>query len=120
MEFIIQLKARNKRYLSGSAYGNKRLAFYHLFRLHNRIGFPQDFEQHLTNLFRGFKREIADSQQIINVEGEVDGGARANLVYNLKEGKEPMSVELYKKLLEWFLKYNTADGVFAQNGLVWQ
>ena len=113
MEYIIQLRAPRKRYLSPSAYGNKRSAFYHLFRLHNRNGFPPDFRQHLGNLFRGFKREVVLANQAQNNNEDDD-----NNNHNMKEGKEPMSVELYKKLLEWFLKYNTVDGMFAHCFLV--
>ena len=41
-------------YLSKSAYGDKRATFFHLFRLHNRLGFPDEFARELANLFRGF------------------------------------------------------------------
>ena len=29
-----------------------------------------------------------------------------------KEGKDPMSMDLYKKLCGWLLDWNTSDGVF--------
>ena len=35
-----------------------------------------------------------------------------------KEGKDPMSVELYKKLCGWLLDWNTSDGVFGPCFLV--
>ena len=41
-------------YLSKSAYGDKRATFFHLFCLHNRLGFPDEFARELANLFCGF------------------------------------------------------------------
>ena len=38
-------------YLSKSAYGDKRAAFFHLFCLHYRLGFPDEFARELANLF---------------------------------------------------------------------
>ena len=35
-----------------------------------------------------------------------------------KEGKDPMSVDLYKKLCGWLLDWNTSDGVFGHCFLV--
>ena len=35
-----------------------------------------------------------------------------------KEGKDPMSVDLYKKLCGWLLDWNTNDGVFGHCFLV--
>ena len=40
-------------------------------------------------------------------------GSRIN-----KEGKDPMSVDLYKKLCGWLLDWNTSDGVFGHCFLV--
>jgi hypothetical protein len=40
---------------------NKRSALSHLFRAHNRKGFPTDFRMEIGNLFRGFFREILDA-----------------------------------------------------------
>jgi hypothetical protein len=74
-------------WLSPSSYGNKRSAFNHLFRLHNRTGFPAAFNAELGILMRGFKRQIAK-------EGNNRGGERGGN----REGKEPMSVALYKAI----------------------
>jgi hypothetical protein len=99
-------------YLSKSAYGNKKSSLSHLFRLENGIGFPRAFLAEPTNLFRGFFREVVlrktrGPRNNNHLEG------RGN-----KEGKEPMSVALYKSCLEWFLGYGTRDGVFAYCFLV--
>jgi hypothetical protein len=93
-------------WLSPSSYGNKRSAFNHLFRLHNRTGFPAAFNAELGILMRGFKRQIAK-------EGNRGGDRGAN-----REGKEPMSVALFKAICRWFLNYGTRDGIFAHCYLV--
>jgi hypothetical protein len=111
MSFILTLRKSDGSYLSSSSYGNKRSALYHLFRLHNRVGFTKNFTNELTNLFKGFNREIAQKRG-----GAVEGGEGGNV--NHREGKEPMSVDLYKCLCGWFLKYGTIDGIFAHCFLV--
>ena len=55
MEYIMSRRnAFNGRYLLKSAYGNHRAALFHIFRLHNRLGFPDAFRLELGNLYRGF------------------------------------------------------------------
>ena len=51
--------AFNGRYLLKSAYGNLRAALFHIFRLHNRLGFPDAFCLELGNLYRGFFRQLS-------------------------------------------------------------
>ena len=46
-------------YLSKSAYGNKRSALHHLFRLHNKRGWPPGFKDELDNLYTVFFRQLA-------------------------------------------------------------
>ena len=41
-------------YLSKSAYGTIRAADFHLFHIHNHVGFSEIFHKELGNLFRGF------------------------------------------------------------------
>ena len=41
-------------YLSKSVYGQIRAAVFHLFCVHNRVGFSEIFCKELGNLFRGF------------------------------------------------------------------
>jgi hypothetical protein len=116
VDYVLTLTGKgNSRYLSKSAYGNKRSSLFHLFRVQNRSGFPESFHVELTNLFKGLYRTIAQHQYTvvhIPVEGEEDND-NSN-----KEGKEPMSVELYKLLCESFLEYGTVNGVFAYCYLV--
>lgn len=55
MNYIMSLSGRRTaRHLSKSSYGSKRAALFHLFRLHNKLGFSPDFKVELGNLFKGF------------------------------------------------------------------
>ena len=52
MEYIMSRRnAFNGRYLSKSAYRNLRAVLFHIFRLHNRLGFPDAFCLELGNLY---------------------------------------------------------------------
>ena len=55
MEYIMSCRnAFNGCYLSKSAYGNLRAALFHIFRLHNHLGFPDSFRLELGNLYHVF------------------------------------------------------------------
>jgi hypothetical protein len=57
---------RNKKtgnYLSRSAYGVKRSALFHLYRLHNGNGYPEAFKLKLSNLFKGFYRVMVQRRR---------------------------------------------------------
>ena len=61
MEYIMSChNAFNGRYLSKSAYGNLSAALFHIFRLHNRLGFPDTFCLELGNLYRVFFSSCLD------------------------------------------------------------
>ena len=115
-------------YLSKSAYSNIRAALFHLFRLHNKSGFPEQFRLELGNLYRGFYREltrqrrqlqpIRAEQQEGQAQIEEGGNAAIRNTHGVKEGKDPMSVELYKHICRWLLDWGTIDGVFAHCFLV--
>jgi hypothetical protein len=93
MSYLVKVRKKDAdgNFLSNSSYGNKRSALYHLFRVHNQTGYSEVFRRELANL---------DNM----------AGAR--------EGKEPMSVELYKSLCRWLLDYGTRDGIFAYSYLI--
>lgn len=113
MDYILTLTGRNgNRHLTNSSYNNKRSALYHLFRLHNRTGFPPEFSTELGNLFKGLYRSVTQHRFIGN------HGDEENINVSAHEGKEPMSVELYKSLCGWLLNYGTIDGVFAYTYLI--
>jgi hypothetical protein len=114
-EYILSIPKRGDFYLSNSAYGKRRSALSHCFRAHNRMGFPQEFNMEIGNLFQGFFREIIEHNNRQRVGG---GTLNDNAPFSNIEGKEAMLVVLYKKLLEWFLAYGTVDGVFAHTYLV--
>jgi hypothetical protein len=68
---------RNNAYLSRSAYGNRRAALFHLFRLHNKIGFSTEFGLELKTLLRGFFSTLAamtgHARLVNNVGGDAAG-----------------------------------------------
>jgi len=103
MKYVLSLKhPKRGGSLSKSSYGSKRAALYHLFRVHNRTGMPPDIASQLTNLFKGFYRELTQNRAILAGEASHHG-----------DGKARMSVDLYKSLCGWLLKYGTTDGLFA-------
>ena len=115
-------------YLSKSAYGQICAAVFHLFRVHNRVGFSESFRKELGNLFRGFFRQLTQQrpqQEAVGEPLQTGQGAGAVVVNPAprrrrinKEGKDPMSVDLYEKLCGWLLDWNTNDGVFGHCFLV--
>ena len=114
--------------LSKSAYGQICAAVLHLFHVHNHVGFSENFRKELGNYFRGFYRQLIHQphqQEAIGEPLQTGGGAGAVVVNPApcrhrinKEGKDPMSVDLYKKLCGWLLDWNTNDGVFGHCFLV--
>jgi hypothetical protein len=138
MEFV----ASQAHYLSGRAlksgsYGTKRSSFRHMIRLHNGTGFPSLFADELAVAWRGFTPTLAkgtndDRQQTRNAGNNTDDGLDDDDDSALsidddddddrddfKEGKEPMSPELYRHLCEWALRLGTGEGVFLAAFLVW-
>ena len=115
-------------YLSKSAYGQICATVFHLFRVHNGVGFSENFHKELGNYFRGFYHHLTQQppqQEAIGEPLQTGGGVGAVVVNPApcrcrinKEGKDPMSVDLYKKLCGWLLDWNTNDGVFGHCFLV--
>ena len=114
-------------YLSKSVYGTIHAAVFHLFCIHNHVGFSEIFCKELGNLFHGFFQQLTQfPQQECVGEHLQAGGGDGTVIINAatrgcrinKEGKDPMSVELYKKLCRWLLDWNTSDGVFGHCFLV--
>ena len=115
-------------YLSKSAYGTIHAAVFHLFRIHNHVGFSEIFHKELGNLFHGFFQQLTQfPQQEVAGEHLQTGGGDGTVVVNPatcgcrinKEAKDPMSMDLYKKLCGWLLDWNTSDGVFGHCFLVY-
>ena len=116
-----------QRYLSKSAYSTICAAVFHLFCIHNHVGFSEIFHKELGNLFCGFFQQLTQFPQQGGVGEHLQaGGDDETVVVNAatcgcrinKEGKDPMSVELYKKLCGWLLDWNTSDGVLGHCFLV--
>ena len=109
-------------YLSKSAYVIICAAVFHLFCAHNHVGFSEIFCKELGNLFCGFFQQLTQFPQQEGVREHLQaGGGDGTVVVNTatcghrsnKEGKDPMSVEHYKKFCGWLLDWNTSDGVFG-------
>lgn len=106
MEYLESLRhQRTGARLSKSQYGNKRAALHHLFRCHEGLdGYPDGFEDRLSNLMRGFAR-------VLTTRDQDDGG-------DVSEGKVAMSVDLYLALCMWFLQEGTMEGIWCHCFLV--
>ena len=120
MEYIMSRRnAFNGRYLLKSAYGNLRAALFHIFPLHSRLGFPDAFCLELGNLYCSFFRQLSrqNPPPPAPYQPHADAGNGAPVVVlhrqREKEGKAPMSVELYCRVCRWFVDWGTLDGIFA-------
>lgn len=130
MNFIMSLRHKQHGgYLGKSAYGNKRSALFHLFRLHNRTGFSDAFRLELGNLYRGFfrqlqlhrRRRIQAGAATRDIGEEQQHGSDVQEEHDRalhKEGKDALSIDLYLSLCGWFLDWGTINGVFAHCFLV--
>ena len=128
MDYVRQLRnLRNGTYLSRSAYGNRRAGLFHLYRLHNNVGFDPVFSQELTLLYRGFFSNltgmVGESQLVVDADnaeandGIVERPNRINFngwQWNSDESKRPMSVDLLKSICGWLLERGTPDAVWTQ------
>jgi hypothetical protein len=76
-------------------------ALHYLFCCHPRLeGYPEGFEQELKTLKTGLMRVVQTARAD---EGEIN-----------KDGKKPMSHDLYKCLLaRWFFEMGNTDAMFA-------
>jgi hypothetical protein len=110
-------------FLGIESYNGKRSAAFHLFRLHNKVGFDNNFKLSLNMYYKGFYRTLRQGRSIPSRGrrpreqrgNQDDGNEEEDLfsAWNADEAKHPMSVELLKALLGWLLHWNTIDGVFA-------
>jgi hypothetical protein len=71
MNYCRSLRNKKSRlYLGMSTIGVKRLALFHLYRLHNGAGYPEKFKLGLNNLFRGFFRVLTSRRPVGVIVGE--------------------------------------------------
>ena len=89
--------------LSKSAYGSHRAALYHLFRMHNGIGYDMTFSKRLKALFQSHKRWLSAHLPAKSASGS---------------GKEAIPVALYMFLCQCFFDMGTREGVFCHLYLV--
>ena len=89
--------------LSKSAYGAHRAALYHLFRMHNGIGYDMNFSKRLKTLFQSHKRWLSENLPAKSASGT---------------GKEAVPVALYRFLCKSFFEMGTREGVFCHLYLV--
>ena len=120
MEYIMsRCNAFNGQNQLKSAYGNHRAVLFHIFQLHNRLGFPDAFRLELGNLYRGFfwqlTRQSPAPPALDQPHANAGNGAPVVAIHpqREKEGKAPMNVELYRRVCRWFVDWGTLDGIFA-------
>jgi hypothetical protein len=120
--------------LSPAGYGGKRTAVFHLIRCHNGRGPTQDFQDEMTSLWKGFsrttnKRKMRARRQprqgddnepplkfdvkSVSSGSDVEDEEEDDNCDKFKEGKEPMSPELYRNVCKWLLEWGNLDGIFA-------
>ncbi len=120
MEYISgQANQKTRKPLSKAGYGSKRSAFFHLVRVHNGMGPSLVFEAELRTLWKGFTRQtiqrklraprnqtdVESDIEVENDEEEDNDGGDSEIEAEddadrdeFKQGKEPMSPELFRKV----------------------
>ena len=138
MEFLTTLRhSRKESFLGRSAYQHRRSALYHLYRLHNHIGFTPAFASELSDMYKGLFRvlsQAASNSQRNPQQRQARVTANANQPedplfdndddmvgvgpWATDDSKSAMSVQLYRAMCGWFLDWQTNDGIFAHCFLV--
>jgi hypothetical protein len=116
------------RALSREGYGTKRSCIRHLVRCHNSKGHSKEFEAELGCLWKGFTRTTTtrkararrrgtehedndgDEDSDCESEDEEEDDDDRN---DFKEGKVPMTPELFRKTCMWLLQWGTMEGIFG-------
>ena len=122
--------------LSDHSYRGMKAAVNHLFRCQNGIGTSAAYNVVIKNLFGGFGKVsvrrtrrgrrsrrnqrdpdqagIANEQAVAaNEESDDSSDDSGDDRDEFKEGKEPMSVELYRSVIKWMLDYASTDSLLA-------
>jgi hypothetical protein len=127
MEYIaIQANQFTGSALGRAGYGGKRSVFVFLVKLHNGRGHSQDFEDELSALWKGFLRKNTKRKTTRQPQGDDDDAGSDSESdedddddeedddhLEFKEGKDPMSPELYRKVCKWLVEWGTLEGIFA-------
>jgi hypothetical protein len=142
MDYISsQANQKTRKPLSKAGYSSKRSAYFHLVRVHNGMGPSAEFEAELRTLWKGFTRQTIqrklraprmptaptgeavdagiESEEEIDDEND-DDGADSDVEAEddddrdkFKQGKEPMSPELFRKVCSWLIEWGNVDAMFA-------
>jgi hypothetical protein len=123
--------------LSPAGYGGKWTAVFHLIRCHNGRGPSTLFQEEMSALWKGFSWTtnqkkmrarrphnhplVFDDDEDEDDEGDADSDTGSAVDDDeedddrdeFKEGKEPMSPELFRSVCKWLLEWGNLDGVFA-------
>jgi hypothetical protein len=140
---LAQANQKTRKPLSKAGYGSKLSAFFHLIRVHNGMGPNAGFDAKLKTLWKGFTRqtiqqklrtapaprnpmatrpsEQADDESESNVnvnvdeeDGDSDIEAEEDDNHDeFKQGKKPMSPELFHKVFSWLMALGTFDAMFT-------
>lgn len=103
MLYIVSLKKRDGTKPAFTTYATERTALFNLFRDY-KTTMSKDFETELGNHFKGLKRK--KTQEIAN--GTAD----------IKVGKDPLSLSLYKYFAKTLMKSAKKDSIFAHTFLL--
>ena len=119
MTYLIQIRNRTtKTFFGRSAYNSRRSALFHVFRLHNSIGFEPIFKLKLSHLFAGWFRWLAKEGRGDRKGRKKNAPIKKNLAWSQEDPKLPLSVEAYKAIAGWLLKEGTTESIFAHCFLV--
>ena len=136
MEGYIAKQAHQKtmKQLSGKGYGGKRSAINHLIRCHNDVGPSEEYTRKMKTLWRGFgrvsnRKKVQTRKRRCNTEHEdclqqqdqsrEDNDSSESESSDdddrdeFKEGKEPMSPQLYRSVCMWLLELGSMEGILA-------
>ena len=140
MDYISrQLNQFNGKVLTESGYNTKKSAIKHLVRCQYGQYWRPDFDDQMKILWKGFirlsskdkkkenkkqrkrqrtERRQQQNQQQQDQEEEENTDSDSDSDWDddredFRQGKTPMTPELYKKILHWFLEWGTLEGIFA-------
>jgi hypothetical protein len=77
MHYLVKVKQKsdNTNFLSPSSYGNKRSALFHLFRVHNRAGYSEEFDENSATCAEDFT--VKSSKIVVQATTLVYGRGRS-------------------------------------------
>lgn len=119
MTYLITLKNRTTNTFYGrSAYNQRRSALFHLFRLHNNVGFDPIFKLRLCHLYTGWFRWLSKKGRGDRKGRKKNSPTTKNVAWSSEDPKLPLSVGAYKAIAGWLLADGTTESNFAHCFLV--